>query len=409
MTTAATIDLFASEHVADPAPLFDRLRRTAPVHRVSGTNCHLVSTWALVQEAVARTDDFSSHLRSVLVQGDDGVPRAFGMDGGGAVEQVLATADDPSHKLHRGLVLQTLGKRIRALDEAVTRCADELWRSHAADGRIDWVDAMADRLPLAMVARLIGLPDADVPRLLDLAYDSTELLGGIVEAGRIDHLVGASIELYDYLEVHLRRALIEPGDDLLGTLAEACRAGDLGPETAVLILLQLVGAGGESTAGLIATSARMFAGDPAIQARLRSDPGLIDPFLDECLRLESPFRGHYRTVARDCELGGVPLEAGSTVLLLWGAANRDPERFVDPERLDLDRSSVRQHLAFGKGTHFCVGSSLARMEATAALKLLLDRTALVELDPSDPPTWVPSIFVRRHRTLPLRFHATRSP
>jgi cytochrome P450 len=402
--TTATVDLFAPEHVEDPAPLFDRLRRTAPVYNVPGTTFHLVSTWDLVQEAVARAEDFSSHLRAVIVQGDDGSPTALGMDGGGGIEQVLATADDPSHKLHRSLVLQTLGKRIRALDEAVTTFAGELWETHARDGRIDWVDAVADRLPLAMVAGLIGLPDTDVPKLLYLAYESTELLGGIVEQGRLDRLVGASIELHSYLDAHLTQSLARPSDDLLGVLATACNDGDLEPGTAVLILLQLVGAGGESTAGLIATATRRLAGDTVLQKRLRSNPDLIDPFLDECLRLESPFRGHYRTVTRDTELGGVALEAGSHLLLLWGAANRDPQRFTDPERLDLDRAGVRQHLAFGKGTHFCVGSSLARMEATAAIRLLLDRTNHVELDPSDPPTWVPSIFVRRHRTLPLLFH-----
>ncbi|RNL62544.1 cytochrome P450 [Nocardioides marmoriginsengisoli] len=401
--TTVPLDLFAPEHVDDPAALFERLRRTAAVHRVPGTSFHLVSTWDLVQEAVARTEDFSSELRSVILQGADGAATELGMDGGGTIEQVLATADDPSHKLHRGLVLQTLGKRIRALDQDVTAFAGELWEAHARDGHVDWADAMADRLPLAMVARLIGLPEADVPRLLDLAYESTELLGGIVAADRMDRLVAASIELYGYLAEHFDRARRHPGDDLLGTLAAACADGGLQPETAVLILLQLVGAGGESTAGLIATSARRMAEDPVVQARLRSDPALIDPFLDECLRLESPFRGHYRVVTRDTALGGVPLPAGSHLLLLWGAANRDPARFTDPDVLDLDRPGIRQHLAFGKGAHFCVGSSLARMEATAALRLLLDRTEHVDLDPEALPTWVPSIFVRRHRTLPLRF------
>lgn len=403
ISTTSAPDLFAPEHVEDPAPLFDQLRRTAPVFNVPGTRFHLVSTWDLVQDAVSRTEDFSSHLRSVVVQGSDGSPLAFDMDGGGTIEQVLATADDPTHKLHRSLVLQSLGKRIRALDEAVNAFTRDLWETHATDGRIDWVDAVADRLPLAMVAKLIGLPDADVPKLLDLAYDTTELLGGMVDAGRIETLVSASIELHAYLDTHLTRALASPGDDLLGALATACNDGDLEPSTGVLILLQLVGAGGESTAGLIAASARRLASDASLQQHLRADPDLIDPFLDECLRLDSPFRGHYRVVTRDTELGGVALEAGSHLLLLWGAANRDPQRFPEPERLDVSRPGIRQHLAFGKGLHFCIGSSLARMEATAALRILLEETEHVELDPTEPPTWVPSIFVRRHRTLPLRF------
>ncbi|HET7736478.1 MAG TPA: cytochrome P450, partial [Nocardioidaceae bacterium] len=124
---------------------------------------------------------------------------------------------------------------------------------------------------------------------------------------------------------------------------------------------------------------------------------------DEALRLESPFRGHYRSVPRDTTLGGVEIPAGSFLLLLWGSANRDPNQFPHPDSLDLERPVIRQHLAFGRGTHFCVGSHLARMEATSAIGVLLERTSLFELDPDNPPTWIPSTVVRRHRTLDLRY------
>ena len=170
-----------------------------------------------------------------------------------------------------------------------------------------------------------------------------------------------------------------------------------------MILLQMVSAGAESTAALMGTAARFLAEDIALQDRLRQDPALIDPFLDECLRLESPFRGHYRSVHHDTSLGGVEIPAGAHVLLLWGAANRDPARFDSPDTLDLDRSGVRQHLAFGKGAHFCLGSALARMEGVASLGVLLRRTSSFTLDAEQSPTWVLSAMMRRHRTLDLRW------
>ncbi|MGW6375430.1 cytochrome P450 [Rhodococcus sp. NPDC055112] len=396
------IDIFDPANLDDPNRLYRALRENSPVHRVPGTDFYLVSTWDLVTEAAARVDDFSSNLTGVLVQQQDGPPLTFDMDGGGQAIHVLATADDPTHAHHRKLVLQTLGKRIRALGPTVDLLADRLWDEGLRDGRIDYAADMADKLPLALIANLVGLPEGDVPQLLTWAYDSTELLGGVVTADRLGQLVTSSVELAGYLHTQFIRAKSDPQDDYMGVLARACASGDLTDDVAVLMLVQLVGAGGESTAGLIANSARLLTTNPEIQSRLRDNPALIDHFLDEALRLESPFRAHHRHVVADTTLGGVTLPAGSHALLLWGSANRDPARFDRPDEVVLDRPSIRSHLAFGKGTHFCVGSALARMEAVAAITLLIERSSDITL--ADDATWVPSIFVRRHLGLPLQIN-----
>ncbi|SDD71559.1 cytochrome P450 [Rhodococcus tukisamuensis] len=394
------IDIFDPANLDDPNPLYRSLRESSPVHRVPGTDFYLVSTWDLVTEATARVEDFSSNLTGVLVQQPDGPPVTFDMDGGGRAVHVLATADDPTHGRHRKLVLHTLGRRIRALGPTVDLLADRLWAEGLRDGRIDYAADMADKLPLALIAHLVGLPEQDVPQLLAWAYDSTELLGGVATGDRLGRLVASSVELAGYLHTRFVAAKADPRDDLMGVLAAACRAGELTDDVAVLILIQLVGAGGESTAGLIASAARLLAARPDVQERLRAEPALVDAFLDEALRLESPFRAHHRHVVSDATLGGVALPAGSHLLLLWGAANRDPARFERPDEIVLDRPSIRSHLAFGKGAHFCVGSALARMEALAAITLLLDRSSDVGL--AGDAVWVPSIFVRRHHSLPLQ-------
>ncbi|WP_027502772.1 cytochrome P450 [Rhodococcus sp. UNC363MFTsu5.1] len=396
------IDIFDPANLDDPNRLYRALREDSPVHRVPGTDFYLVSTWDLVTEAATRVDDFSSNLTGVLVQQSDGPPLTFDMDGGGQAIHVLATADDPTHAHHRKLVLQTLGKRIRALGPTVDLLADRLWGEGLRDGRIDYATGMADKLPLALIADLVGLPESDVPQLLTWAYDSTELLGGVVTADRLGQLVTSSVELAGYLHTQFIGAKKDPQDDFMGVLARACADGDLTDDVAVLILVQLVGAGGESTAGLIANSARLLATNREVQNRLRDNPALIDHFLDEALRLESPFRAHHRHVVADTTLGGVTLPAGSHVLLLWGSANRDPARFERPDEVVLDRPSIRSHLAFGKGTHFCVGSALARMEALAAVTMLIERSSDIAL--ADDAAWVPSIFVRRHLSLPLQIN-----
>ncbi|MCA1004896.1 cytochrome P450 [Rhodococcus hoagii] len=396
------LDIFDPVHLDDPYRLYATLREHDPVYRVPGTEFHLVSSWDLVTEALGRPEDFSSNLTGVMVQQADGPPVTFDMDGGGRAVHVLATADDPSHAVHRKLVLAQLAKRIRTLGPTVRTLIDELWDAELrADGTFEWAREMADALPLALVASLIGLPQSDVPQLLSWSYDSTEMLGGVVTTDRLPTLVSSAAALTGYLYTEFSAAKQDPQTDLLSVLAHACNEGNLTDDVAVLILVQLVGAGGESTAGLIANAARILATDPELQDRLRNDPQLIDAFLDEALRLESPFRGHHRHVVADTTLGGIPLSAGSHLLLLWGAANRDPAAFADPDTVRLDRPNLKGHLAFGKGIHFCVGSALARMEALAALTTLLERTTSFSIA-DDGAEWVPSLMVRRHASLPLR-------
>ncbi|WP_420880084.1 cytochrome P450 [Rhodococcus sp. (in: high G+C Gram-positive bacteria)] len=398
------LDIFDPAHLDDPYRLYAMLREHDPVYRVPGTDFHLVSSWALVTEALARPDDFSSNLTGVLVQRAGGPPVTFDMDGGGRAVHVLATADDPAHAMHRKLVLAQLAKRIRTLGPTVHALVDDLWHAGLRPGAtFEWAREMADALPLALVASLIGLPQSDVPQLLSWAYDSTEMLGGVVTADRLPELMASAAALTGYLYTEFAAAKRDPQTDLLGVLAHACNEGELTDDVAVLILVQLVGAGGESTAGLIANATRILATNPELQERLRRAPQLLDAFLDEALRLESPFRGHHRHVVSDTALGGVPLPAGSHVLLLWGAANRDPATFDDPDTARLDRPNLKGHLAFGKGIHFCVGSALARMEARAALTTLLERTTSFTIADAGAE-WVPSLMVRRHRSLPLELN-----
>ncbi len=138
---------------------------------------------------------------------------------------------------------------------------------------------------------------------------------------------------------------------------------------------------------------------PQIQQQLRENPELLGAFIEETLRFESPFRGHYRHVWRDTTLGGVEVPADSHLLLMWGAANRDPEHFEAPNEFRLDRTGAKDHLTFGKGVHFCVGAALARLEARIVLGTLLERTSWI--DAAEVGDWLPSILVRRRERLQL--------
>ncbi|MBY8856590.1 cytochrome P450 [Nocardia sp. CA2R105] len=387
------IDLFSVEGVQDPYPLYDRLRSRGPVRRIGDSAFYAVCGWDAVIEAVGRTEEFSSNLTAAMVY-RDGAVTALDMVPLDAPAQVLATADDPTHLVHRKVLIPHLSaRRINELESFAADTAHRLWEQAKGDGPIEWMGALANRLPMMVVAELIGVPADDVDQLIRWGCASASILDGITTQDRLEAAGVAALELSGYVTEHFNRAAAVPEPNLMGDIATRCNSGDMDQLTGLAMMLTLFSAGGESTASLLGSAMWILTAFPEIQRRLRGDPALLGRFIEEVLRYEPPFRGHYRHVRHDTTLAGTELAAGSHLLLLWGAANRDPERFDSPHEFSLDRGSTRGHLAFGRGTHFCVGAALARLEARIVLGMLLEGTTW--LDAAEVGPWLPSILVRR--------------
>ena len=392
--------LFDDRFIQDPYPLYTRMLAEGPIHRVGASDFHAVCRWDAVLEAVGRPDDFSSNLTATMTYHPDGTIGAFGMDELGGPTQVLAIADDPAHALHRKrLIPQLAAKRIHALEAFVVEKTQQLWREELHGGRIEWMSAMANRLPMMVVCRLIGVPDHDAEQLAAWGYASTQLLEGLVSPDQLAAAGAAAEQLVGYVAERLQHASANPPDNLLGDLAAACSTGELDATTAQMMMVMLFSAGGESTASLIGSAANIIATRPEIQKLIRANPDVVPAFLEEVLRFEPPFRGHYRHVRNDSTLSGHELAAGSRLILLWGAANRDPAHFLAPNEFRLDRSGSRGHISFGKGAHFCVGAALARMEARIVITHLLGNTGRIAA--VGPARWLPSLLVRRLESLTL--------
>jgi cytochrome P450 len=394
------LEFFGVDALQDPYPLYDRLRAEGPVHRIGESGFYVVCDWAAINDAINRPEAFSSNLTATMTFTADGAVVPFEMDGLGGPTHVLATADDPAHAEHRKmLVPQLAAKRIRAIEPFVAETFDGLWNDGLRDGRIEWMGTLANRLPMMVVARLIGVPAKDVDQLVRRANASTQLLDGLVDEDQLAAAGVAAVELGNYIHDHFGRAAADPRDDLLGALAAACSAGGFDEITAQIMMIILFSAGGESTGSLLGNAMWILATRPDLQEQVRENSDLLAPFVEEALRYEPPFRGHYRHVVADTTLGGTDLSAGSRLLLLWGAANRDPAQFDAPHEFRLDRPGGKGHITFGKGAHFCVGAALARLEAQIVLRAVLDRTS--RIDAVDIGRWLPSILVRRREHLEL--------
>jgi cytochrome P450 len=389
--------------IDDPYPFYRRLRAEAPVWKVPGTEVCIVSSFALVVEATGRVDDFSSILHHVLYRGDDGLPARLAFGEG---TQVLAVADPPLHTVHRKVVFPDLmSRRMSGLEAEVTEVAEHCIDLALNDQPVDFMSTVGNVVPITLITQLIGFRDGDLGSLLRAAFDSTALVGGRLTLDELNALMLKSAETYTWITDQLSSYVGKSEGEILWTIAHGIEDGALSEEDGVIILQNLLSAGGESTTSLLGNSVRLLAEHPDLQHQLRAEPELVPTFIEEALRLESPFRFLFRYTPLDTSLGGVDIPAGTTVLLFWGAANRDAEQFDEPDEVRLDRPAPRHHLAFGRGIHHCVGAPLARLEARVVLTKLLERAGTFRLCGDQLPRWFDSLQVRRHEYLPIAFHA----
>lgn len=391
--------LLDADVLDDPYPFYCRLLAEAPVWRVGDTEVYAVNSYAAVIDACRRVEDFSSSLAYLLYREADGMPGRE-KHGLGSESQVLATADPPHHAGHKKLISAEFSpKRIAALEARLTAMTREKLASGLDAGRIEFMSEVANLIPIDIVCDLIAFSERNTQALFDAAIIQTDMLAAAISRDELLSRLTFSNETTAWVAGQLRAAMQAPGNGILGLLAARINSGEVDIRLAMAVLLTLFAAGGESTSSLIGNSVLILARDHSLQHRLRERPDLIPKFIEESLRLESPFRYHMRIATRDAELCGVTIPEGSTLLMMWGAANRDPAVFERPDEIDLDRP--RRHVGFGSGIHVCLGNTLARLEARVVLESLLAATQQFSVDDSEPPHWVPSLAVRRLDKLPL--------
>lgn len=398
MTPLTAAMLLDPAVLQDPYDFYATLREQAPVWRVPGTDVVVISSFALLSEAVTRTEDFSSTMTCLLYRDSDGLPARLSF--GDAATPTLAAADPPVHTTHRRAVFPELvARRMRTLEDDIRALSASTVAEALRENNFDFMATIGNVVPITVVARLIGFRDIEPMQLLEAAFDSTTMVGGTMSLDELNALVTRTGIIQAWITDQVRDVSDADDDGILLAARRALDAGILQLGEVTTILHTLLSAGGESTTSLLGNAVRMLAENPALQQQLRAQPEQVDLFTEEALRLESPFRQMLRSVPRDTTLGGVDIPADSTALLMFAAGNRDPAQFDHPDSVDLTRGSPKRHLAFGHGIHFCVGAALARIEARAVLQAVLEQTRDFTLDPDYRPQWVDSLLVRRHQQL----------
>lgn len=380
----------------DPHPALRRLREMAPVSLTP------IGAWRLCR--YADCERLLKHTNAGMRHADGTRFGQFGVvDDRTGPDAFMLLQDPPRHTRLRRLVSKAFTPRaVERLRPRIEAVAHEQIDRIAGSGEMDAIADLARPVPATMICEMMGVPVADRDLFTGWTTDATHLLGLAMATPEVrERALRAGANLNAYFVELIERKRTERGEDILSALLAAEEEGDrLSPDELLSQSMGLLGAGFETTIGLIGNGILSLLRHPDQLQRLRDDPSLMRTAVDECLRFDGPIIMTGRVLHDEAEFGGQRIPRDAMVMALTGAANRDPEFFPDPDRFDVGRTP-NEHLAFGGGTHFCLGAHLARMEAECAFGAFVGRLENPRLA-TDAPRMGRSLF-RVLEALPVRF------
>lgn len=385
--------------IADPYPLYSQLQRESPVLWDPYLHTWVVTRYADVAEVLTKFKANRAADSSKLV--------GLGMNHLLPLAQVMAHQmlflDPPQHGRVRGLAAAAFTPhRIALLRNRIQETVDSLIDAKIADGTMDVVGDLAKPLPAIVTALMLGVPTSDHEQLKRWSTDYADVLGAFQHAPHSQDRVLQSVdEMTSYFRDAVRRETDHPTDGLIHALTKTTDGDRLSEDEIVANLILTMLGNQETTTNLIGNGLLTLLRHPRALAELRDDSSVLPSAIEELLRFESPSQHTDRVAPYDTEIGGQRIAAGQSVIAVLAAANRDPARFPEPDRLDLRRTD-NKHLAFGWSSHFCFGAPLARIEAHVVFETLLRRLPGIALEPG-PITWRPNHAFRCVNSLGVRW------
>ena len=385
LESGISFDLTSRKVRADPYEVYERLRSENPIHRM-----RLINAWALTgyDDALAILQD---HRR--FSSGENKLEYA--------PYRTMLDLDPPDHTRLRSLVSKAFTPRaVAALGPRIQEIVDELLDELAGRDSFDLIGDFAFPLPVIVIAEMLGIPAEDRDKFNVWSNDIALAVEPILSGEEIVRVERASDEIIEYFEGIIEQRRMDPRDDMLSALLAAEEEGDrLSHDELLGTLMLLLVAGNETTRSLIGNGMLALLKNPEQLQRLRDSPDLLDTSIDEMLRYDSPVQFIIRVVMEDVEFKGKQFRAGQKVIILVGAANRDPTVFADPGALDIGREE-KSHISFGRGIHYCLGSPLALLEARVAFANLVERFSSIEL--VEEPEFRDQIVLRGVESLWIR-------
>jgi cytochrome P450 len=421
MSNFETIDFFTDPSlVPDPHPYFDYLRSQNPVLRLPHHGVVAVTGYDEATEVYKDTDTFSN----IVALGGPFPPLPFQPEGDDISAQIeqhrsyfpmnehMVTMDPPEHTRARSVLSKLLTpSRLKQNEEFMWSLADRQLDEFLVNGECEFISEYSKPFATLVIADLLGVPEEDHKEFrVVLGADRPEARVGALdhESVGINPLEWLDEKFSSYIEDRRR----EPRNDVLTSLATAKYPDGSTPEVIDVVRSAtfLFAAGQETTAKLLSAALQVLGDRPDIQQKVRDDRSLIPNFIEESLRMESPVKSDSRLARKATRVGDVDIAAGTVVMVLPGAANRDPRRFDNPHEFQLDRKNVREHMAFARGVHSCPGGPLARVEGRVSLERILDRMAEIKINevkhgPANDRryTYEPTYILRGLRELHLTF------
>lgn len=380
------LDFFSDVSVVeDPYPYYEYSRMQGPVWQEPYHGAFVVTGYDEIVAIYRDPETFSSC--NAFGGPFPGLPKEpAGDDASELIERYrdvfpshesLITFDPPLHSDHRGLMMRLLTpKRLKENEDFMWRLADQLIDGFVVKGNCDFIAEYAQAFALLVIADLLGVPESD----------HAELSGRMVAkgpAGTVGQQMQGNflVHLEDFFTAYVEARRREPQDDVLGKMAQATFADGSIPEAIEVVrVATILFAGGQGTAArFLGNMVKLLAEHPQLQEMLRAERERIPNFVEETLRLFSPVKTNFRMARRSTTLGGVDIPAGSSLMLLLGAADGDERRFECPNEFHMDRPNVREHVAFGRGVHSCPGAPLVRADGRITLERMLDRLADIQI------------------------------
>lgn len=403
----ATLDFFSAEVQECPFQIYRQLQDEAPVWQMPGTNVFVVTRYSDIRDIIRDPARFSSSFGALLNAGSSNkeVDAIYGQ--GYEMVETLLTQDPPRHRVYRNLVNKVFSnKRIEGMRDYIQSITDELIDAWIDDGEVDLMNRLCVPLPIYVIADQLGVPRAELPLIKKWSDASASRLGRLADAEQQIQNAKDIVEFQHYFADLIDRMRESPEDNIISDLANnTIDEGRLLTKPEALgMIQQILVAGNETSTAGIAGGVVLLIENADEQTKLRNNPDLIPGAVEEILRLETPTSGMWRTATEDTEVGGVPIPKGAFLMVRFAAGNRDESVFSCGHEMKVDRDNASNHLAFGQGTHFCLGAQLARSEMQIALGSLLARTdnwGLVE--GKNTLTHNPNVLLRGLKDLYISF------